>query len=144
MCDHENCQCEKGILPSAIKHTVSVYAFIFVITLVLDAVIHYIGEDALASLVIARPVVGQLLCGVIGIIPNCAASVVVTELFLSGIISAGAMMSGLLVGAGVGLLILFRTNKHIKENLKIIGILYIFGVVFGIILDILNFGVLLK
>ena len=144
MCDHENCQCEKGILPSAIKHTVSVYAFIFVITLALDAIIHYIGEDALASFVIARPVVGQLLCGIIGIIPNCAASVVVTELFINGIISAGAMMSGLLVGAGVGLLILFRTNKHLKENFKIIGLLYIFGVIFGVILDILNFGALLS
>lgn len=144
ICEHENCNCSKGILPSAIRHTISIYLYIFVVTLILNLIIHNVGEDAIASLVIGKPAVGQLICGIVGLIPNCAASVVITELFLGGVISAGAMMSGLLVGAGVGILILFRTNKHLKENLLIIGTLYVSGVVFGIILDILNFGALLK
>ncbi len=144
MCEHENCNCDKGIFPSALRHTFSVYLYIFIIILALDLIIHNVGEEAIASLVISKPVIGQLICGLIGIIPSCAASVVITELYLGNVISAGAMMSGLLVGSGVGVLVLFRTNKHLKENILLLTSLYAIGIVFGIILDILNFGALLK
>ena len=142
-CNHEHCQCEKGILRSSLHHTLHVFVFIFVITFVLNIFIHFVGEDKLASLVIGKPFLGQLIAGIIGLIPNCASSVIITELYIKGAISAGSMMSGLLVGAGVGILVLFRSNKHIKENLTILGVLYLIGVVFGILLDILNFGNLL-
>ena len=144
MCEHEHCNCEKGIFPSALRHTLSVYIYIFIIILALNLIIHNVGDEAIASLVITKPVVGQLICGLIGIIPSCASSVVITELFLNDVISAGAMMSGLLVGSGVGILVLFRTNKHLKENILILVTLYAMGIIFGIVLDILNFGVLLK
>ena len=143
-CNHEHCQCEKGIFRSSLYHTVHVFVFILIVTIFLNTFIHFVGEDKLASLVIGKPVLGQLIAGIIGLIPNCASSVIITELYIKGAISAGAMMSGLLVGAGVGILVLFRTNKHLKENLIISGLMYSIGVVFGILLDLLNFGALLK
>lgn len=143
-CNHEHCQCEKGIFRSSLYHTVHVFIFILIVTIVLNIFIHFVGEDKLASLVIGKPVLGQLIAGIIGLIPNCASSVIITELYIKGAISAGAMMSGLLVGAGVGLLVLFRTNKHLKENLIIAGLMYSIGVIFGILLDLINFGAILK
>ena len=105
---------------------------------------HSIGEQTLADLIISKPIVGQMLCAAVGLIPNCASSVVITELFLQNIITSGAMMSGVLVGAGVGILILFRTNSNIKENIKITATLYVIGVLLGILLDLFNFGALFK
>ena len=82
--------------------------------------------------------IGQFLAGLIGLIPNCAASVVITTLYMEGAMSGGAMMSGLLVGAGIGLLVLFRTNRRLKENLQLTGILYVCGVLGGLIVDALH------
>lgn len=135
LCLDEDCKCEESILKSALYHTLSITLFIFCATVLLNLVIHTIGEDQLGSIILNRPVIGQMLAGVIGLIPNCAASVVITTLYLEGAMSAGAMMAGLLVGAGVGLLVLFRTNKNRKENLKIAGLLYVTGVLSGIIID---------
>ena len=102
----------------------------------MNFIISWVGEDKVSLLFTNVPVVGQLIAGLVGLIPNCAASVIITELYLEGIIGIGSMMSGLLVGAGVGLLILFRVNRrHIKENLTILGILYAFGVVWGVIIE---------
>ena len=98
-------------------------------------IIHLIGEDAIASIVLNKPIIGPIIAGLIGLIPNCAASVILTQMYLENLISAATMMSGLLVGAGVGLAVLFKTNKGIKENLKIVGLLYSIGVISGIILE---------
>jgi hypothetical protein len=143
LCDHEHCQCQKGIFRSSLYHSLHVYLFIFIVSLALNTVIHYIGEDKISSLIIAKPIIGQVVSSFIGLIPNCASSVLITELYIQEAITAGSMMSGLLVGAGVGLLALFRANKHIKENLFIVAVLYISGVVFGILLDIIGFGAFL-
>ena len=96
-----------------------------------------IGEEQISQLLMNRPVVGELLAGLVGLIPNCASSVVITQLYLEGMISFGAMMSGVLVGAGIGLAILFRLNTDKKECLKIVGILYTVGVAAGIVLELL-------
>ena len=136
ICEHDNCHCEEdGIFLSAVKHTLQITFFIMVIGFVLNVVLHFVGEDALANLILNRPVLGPVLAGLVGLIPNCAASVTVTQLYLKDVISLGAMMSGLLVGAGVGLLILFRVNSDKKENLKIVGILYVIGVLTGIVIN---------
>lgn len=135
LCQHEHCSCEKGIFRSAVNHTLKIVFFIFLITLLLGAVLHLAGEEMLAGLIWNRPFFGPLLAGIVGLIPNCAASVVITKLYLDGIISAGAMMSGLLVGAGAGLLVLFRSNGNKLENLKIAGLLYGIGVFAGIVID---------
>lgn len=139
MCEHEHCHCdEKGIFPSALKHTLEIFAYILVISFVLNLVIAYIGEDTLSSFVLNRPVIGELAAGMIGLIPNCAASVVITQLYLEGLLSAGPMMAGLLVSAGVGLLVLFKVNDHPRENLKILGLLYAVGVISGLLIELIG------
>ena len=143
MCEHAHCHCdEKGIFPSALKHTVEIFVYILVISFLLNLVIAYIGEDTLSSFILNRPVIGELAAGLIGLIPNCAASVVITQLYLEGLLSAGPMMAGLLVSAGVGLLVLFKVNDHPRENLKILGLLYAIGVVSGLLIEL--FGITLQ
>lgn len=137
VCEHEHCHCEEeGILKSSIKHTISVFIYILIISFILNTVIYLIGEDNLANFILNKPILGPILAGIIGLIPNCASSVLLTQLYLSGVISVSTMLSGLLVGAGVGILILCKVNKNIKENASIIGLLYVIGVVAGIVLEI--------
>lgn len=140
VCEEEHCSCEDGVLLSAVKHTIKIFFYIFIIAFVLNAVIEVIGEDALSQVFFNAPVVGQMLAALVGLIPNCASSVVITQLYLSGVISAGMMMSGLLVNAGIGTLILLRLNRNGKQNAGIIGAMYGFGVVWGILIDL--FGII--
>ena len=142
ICEHENCHCEEnGIIKSALIHSVKIGLFIFIITVVLAFVIAVVGKDTLAGFITNKPVIGQIIAGLIGLIPNCAASVVITQLYLEGALSFGAMMSGLLVGAGVGLLVLFRSNDNLKKNLPILFLLYGYGVIFGILIELLGITV---
>lgn len=126
------------ILKPALVHTVKIVAFIFAISVVLNIIVDNIGIEAISHSVLNMPVVGEIVCGLIGLIPNCGASVAITSLYLDGVISFGAMMSGLLVGAGVGILILLKVNDDRRENAVIIGILYVTGVIFGIIFNMLG------
>ena len=136
VCEHEHCHCEKeGILKSAIKHTFNIFAFILAITLILNILIYFIGEENISNLVLNMPVVGPMISGIVGLIPNCAGSVILTQLYLNNVIGLGSMIDGLLVSSGIGILILFRVNKNIKENLKILTLLYVIGVICGIIID---------
>lgn len=132
-CEHEHCHCEHGVIKPALLHTGRILIFIFITTFLLNAGIAFIGEDKLMNLVINQPVIGEMIAGLVGLIPNCAASVVITQLYLEGIIQGGAMIAGLSVGAGVGILVLFKVNHNLKENLKIVGLLYVIGVVIGIV-----------
>lgn len=138
VCEEEHCHCEDGIFVSALKHTLRIFFYIFIISFVLNGVIEMIGEDTLAGVFSAIPVVGELVAALVGLIPNCASSVVITELYLDGIIGAGAMMSGLLVNAGVGVMVLFRLNRDVKQNAGIIGVLYGLGVFWGVIIELLG------
>ena len=136
MCDHQHCHCGQGnIWKAAISHTLQILFFIVVVSFILNLLISYIGEDSLSALLSSRPVLGPVIAGLVGLIPNCAASVVLTQLYLEGMINGGAMMAGLLAGAGVGLLVLFRVNENVKENLRIALLLYIIGVVSGILIE---------
>lgn len=137
ICEQEHCHCEEGgILRSALVHTLRIGAFILIITFLLNLLFFLVGEDALAELVLNRRILGPVLAGLVGLIPNCAGSVVITQLYLEGVIGAGAMLSGLLTGTGVGLLILFRVNHDRKEDLKILGLLYFIGVLAGIVVGL--------
>lgn len=138
LCEHHHCQCEKGIVKSALRHTVEIFIYLFLITFVLNFLITLIGEDFLANLLLNRPVIGEVIAGLVGLIPNCAASVVITQLYLNGILNEGAMMAGLLVGAGVGILVLLRVNDRPKDNVRIIALLYVMGVAAGIIVELLG------
>ena len=136
VCEEEHCSCEDGVLKSALKHTLKIFVYILIITFAMTFVIELIGEDSLAVVFQNIPVVGEMIAALVGLIPNCASSVVITELYLSGIIGAGAMMSGLLVNAGVGLLVLFRLNRNWKQNAGIMAALYGFGVVWGVLIEL--------
>lgn len=136
ICEEERCNCEHGLISSAATHTLKVFVYIFLISLGLNIIIGLVGEETLAGLFTGAPVIGELIAALVGLIPNCASSVVITQLYLDHIIGAGAMMAGLLVNAGVGLLILFRLNHDRIQNLKIIGTLYGLGVFWGIIIEL--------
>lgn len=136
ICEEEHCHCEQGIVYSAFMHTMKIFVYIFLISVCLNIMIGLIGEGTLANLFSRLPVVGEMIAAFVGLIPNCASSVVITQLYLDQIISAGAMMSGLLVNAGVGLLVLFRLNKDRTQNEMIVAVLYIVGVLWGIVIEI--------
>ena len=136
LCEKEHCHCDHGIFKSALKHTINIFLFVLIITFVINIIIYFIGEDTIAGFVGSNPILGPVLGGIIGLIPNCASSVILTQLYLENVIPAATMISGLLVGAGVGLIVLFKMNKGIKQNLKITGLLYAIGVVSGIIIQL--------
>lgn len=139
LCEHDHCNCnEEGIVKSAIKHTVSIFGFIVLITLLFNVLIYYIGEDKISSFVVNRPVMGPMIAALIGLIPNCASSVILTKLYLTGVINVATMIAGLLAGAGTGILILFRVNRNWKENLSIVLLIYILGVISGIVLQLIG------
>nr|MCR5717140.1 arsenic efflux protein [Lachnospiraceae bacterium] len=139
LCEQEQCHCGPSHMwQSALTHTVQVFLFILLISLALNVVIELVGTETLKGFILNDPVWGAFLAGIIGLIPNCAASVVLTELYLEGAMGFGALMAGLLVGAGVGLLVLARVNRHVKENLKIIGLLYVIGVGCGVLLGLIG------
>lgn len=135
-CEHEHCHCEDGVLKSALRHTLQIFLFVFLITIALNIGVEIIGEEQLANFILNRPILGPVLAGMIGLLPNCAASVVITQMFLDGLMSFGTMMAGLLVGAGVGILVLLRVNEDRAESFKIIGTLYSIGVLGGIFLNV--------
>lgn len=137
-CEEEHCNCKNGVLISTIKHTLNITLFIIIISFILNTIIYYVGEDTLGNLIFRKKVLGPILSSLIGLIPNCASSVVITQLYLENVISFGAMMSGLLTGSGVAILVLFKVNKNLKENLKILSLVYIIGVISGIIIELIN------
>ena len=141
LCEHDHCHChdgEGGILKSAVKHTLQVTVFIFVITIVLNAVLEVVGEDVLAEFLEANPALSVFGSALVGLVPNCAASVVIAQLYVEGVLGSGAMLAGLLVSAGVGLLVLVRTNRRPRENVAIIVGLYATGVVWGLVANALG------
>lgn len=137
MCEHDHCDCEHGIVKSSIKHTLNILIFIIIITFILNTIVHFIGEENISNAIASVPFVGILVSALFGFIPNCAGSVIITELYLSNLISLGSMMAGLLVGSGIGILVLFKSNKHMKQNFTIAGLLYLIGIISGLIIDLI-------
>lgn len=138
LCEKEHCHCEHGIVKSSLKHTLNIFVFILIVNLVMEILINMIGEDTIAGVLNNQPIIAPIIAGLIGLIPNCASSVIITQLYLDNVISAATMISGLLVGAGVGLAVLFKTNKGIKNNIRITILLYAIGVISGIILEFIG------
>ncbi len=133
LCAHSRCGCaeRKGIVVPALIHTAEIFVFILVVSGLVEMAMHFAGEDALRSFVLNRPVAGELLAGVLGLVPNCAVSVAFAQLYMEGGMSSGALMAGSLAGSGLGLLVLFRTHRRMRDNLLILAAVYAFGVVFG-------------
>ena len=137
ICENDNCHCERGIFYSAIHHTLTIGAFVLAVNFIISLVIFLVGEEAIASVMNGHPVISHLIASVVGLIPNCAASVALTTLYVDGLISVGTMISGLLTGAGVGIAVLLKVNRRLKDNLFIILSLYVAGVLFGLLADLI-------
>lgn len=138
LCEKEHCHCETGILKPAIKHTINILGFIVVITFVINTIVHFIGDANIAQFVKSNPVLAPAVASIIGLVPNCASSVILTQLYVQNVIPVSTMIAGLLVGAGVGLAVLFKMNKGIKENLKIVFLLFLIGTISGMVLQLLG------
>lgn len=125
-CHREHCDCddEGNVFLAALKHTLKISLMLFAVTFALELLFQFIGVERLSGTILSKPVIGEAIVGLFGLIPNCSVSVVITESYLSGVISLGAMFSGLFANGGIGLLVLFRNNRNLKENLAITAVLY--------------------
>lgn len=138
LCDEEHCDCNHSILLSAIKHTLHITLFIFIITLIINTIFTLLGDNYLSKILLNNSILSPFITSLIGLIPNCAASVILTELYLNSSISLGALIGGLLTSSGSSLLVLIKNNKKQKENLSIILLLYALGVLSGIIIELIS------
>lgn len=138
ICEDDHCDCDHSLIKSAIIHTLKTLLFIGIATFILNITFYFISEDSIKKLFLSNYVIGSFLSPLLGLIPNCAASVILTELYLNGVLTLGTTIGGLLTGSGVAILILFKNNKNVKENLKIVGIIYAIGVISGLILNIIG------
>ena len=137
-CEKEHCSCEKeGILLSSLKHTLKISLFILIANLFINFIIFEIGEEKLSEFLLNKNYFTYFIASLIGLIPNCASSVIITEMYLSNLITIGTLLSGLLTGSGLGILILFKSNKNLKENLLVLSIIYFVGVLVGMIVDLI-------
>ena len=142
-CQRENCDCDDEGSPwkSALVHTLKIALMLIAVNFALNLILTAVGAERLGGTVLAMPVLGELLLALIGLVPNCSISVIITQGFLSGIIGLGGLFAGLLSNAGIGLLVLFRTNKNMKENLAIVGILFALSAVSGMLINLIGIAI---
>ena len=135
LCEHSHCGCvsRKGIFIPALVHTLEIFVFIALVSAAVEVVMHFWGEEALDSLCLNKPVAGEFIAGALGLVPNCAVSVAGAELYCKGAMSFGALMASAFTGSGLGLLVLFRTNRNLKENVFILAVVYFAGVSLGLL-----------
>lgn len=138
MCEDDNCHCEEeGIFKSSLIHTLKITGFILLANLVINFIVFFVGEEQLAKILMNNNIFTYFIASLVGLIPNCVSSVVITELYLSNLISLGTMFAGLLTGSGLGILLLFKVNKNLKENISVLSIIYFVGVIVGILVDLI-------
>ena len=140
-CEREHCACDEeegNVFVSALKHTLKIAVMLIVVNFALNLLFSFIGVEKLSGTVLNQPILGELIAGLFGLIPNCSVSVVITESYLSGVLGLGSLFAGLLSNAGIGLLVLLRTNKNQKENLAVIGVLYGLSVAAGIAVGLIS------
>ncbi len=138
ICEHSKCGCNNNIIKSSLKHTINILIFIIIISFILNLSLSYLGQDKIKTLFLNNNIFAPFISGLIGLIPNCGASIVLTELYLEDVITLGTSLSGLLSGSGIGLLVLIKQNKNIKQNILIILTIYLIGVISGIIINLIN------
>lgn len=138
LCLEDDCHCEKGIIKSSFIHTTNTLLFILLVSFILNIIMHFGGEELLKNLFNKNNIFTPFITSLIGLIPNCGSSIVLTELYLNNILSLSAIISGLLTGSGVAILVLFKSNKNLKENIKILLTVYLIGVLTGLIIELIN------
>ena len=139
ICHDEDCHCEKeNLFISSLKHTFKTALFIFIVTFILHIMMEYLGEEFIKKLFLKDSLFSPFISSLVGLIPNCASSVILTELYLGGAITLSSVISGLLTGSGVAILVLFRGNKNLKENLFVIGLIYSIGALSGLVIGLIS------
>ena len=141
ICNDDHCHCEKGIFISSLIHTLKISLYILITTFLLNTLIYYLGEETIGKILLKNNVFGPFLASLIGLIPNCSASVILTELYISNVITTGMLIGGLLTGAGIGILVLFKVNKNKKENLIILLSIYAIGSIMGMLIDLIRLNI---
>lgn len=140
-CQREHCACDEeegNVFLSALKHTVKIAVMLIAVNFALNLLFQFIGVEKLSGTVLNRPILGEAILALFGLIPNCSVSVVITESFLSGVLGVGGLFAGLLSNAGIGLLVLFRTNRNWKENVIVVATLYVLSVLAGILVTLVG------
>ena len=140
LCERDHCECdgeEGSVYRSALIHTAKITLMLLIVNIVLSAVIGCIGIESLSGTIINQPVIGELVVGLFGLIPNCAISIIITESYLSSVLGLGGLFTGLLANAGIGLIVLFRTNARLRENLMIVLIMYVLSVAAGTVIQLI-------
>ena len=138
ICNEEHCHCEKGIVKSVLIHTFKTLLFILFATFCLNTVFYFIGEEKITEIFTKNILIGPFISSLIGLIPNCASSVMITELYMNNVIGFGTMIGGLLTGSGIGILLLFKSNKDMKENLFVLLTIYFVGAISGLIIEFIQ------
>ena len=138
ICEKEHCECEESILKSSLIHTLKTIIFIFIVTLGLNILITYMSEEVLSKVFIKNSRFAPFLASLIGLIPNCASSIIITEFYLNNVITMGTCIAGLLTNSGIAILVLFKTNKNLKENIAILTLIYLIGAIFGVFINFLS------
>lgn len=133
----KDCGCDEedaGIWKPAWHHTIRIFIYLFIFTGILNLCIEIFGIEQLSKFLLGNTIFQPVIAAIIGLIPNCAASVILTQLYLNGAISFASVIAGLCTGAGVGLVVLFKMNRNRRENLKIVGVLFLVAVAAGMII----------
>lgn len=138
LCEHDHCGCDEhgGVLRPALIHTAKVFGFLFLFTLIINFFVAVFGMETLSHILLSDSIFQPFISALIGFIPNCASSVLLTQLYVNGTLTFGSLIAGLCTNAGAGLLILFRNKSKIKENVRISGILYLCAIIPGVILHL--------
>ena len=133
----KDCGCDEedaGIWKPAWHHTIRIFIYLFIFTGILNLCIEIFGIEQLSKFLLGNTIFQPVIAAIIGLIPNCAASVILTQLYLNGAISFASVIAGLCTGAGIGLVVLFKMNRNKRENLKIVGVLFLVAVAAGMII----------
>ncbi len=140
ICDDENCGCNHShnLIMASIIHTLKTLIYLVIITFIINVIFNYLGDKYLSRLLLKDTLYSPLITSLIGLIPSCGSSIMISELYLSGSISFGSLISGLLTNSGMAILVLFKSNKNIKENITILAILYIIGILVGLGIELIK------
>lgn len=138
LCEEEDCHCKESIIKSSIIHALKIFGFILLINFIINIIFEYVPENIIKNIFFSNSILSPALTSLFGLIPNCASSVMITELYLSGVISLGTAIGGLLTGSGIALAVLIKQNKNKKESLSILATIYFIGVISGIVLNIIG------
>ena len=140
ICDNENCGCNHShnLITASIIHTLKTLIYLVIITFIINVIFNYLGDKYLSRLLLKDTLFAPLITSLIGLIPSCGSSIMISELYLSSAISFGSLISGLLTNSGMAILVLFKSNKNIKENITILAILYIIGILVGLGIEIIK------